>query len=226
MSNSVQNVNTIKPGTCPHGCAPGACPICSNMGGGSLRAGERVQKPGEMSYHECAMIGAMMKARAAQQRTHEHNLQSRAEALKEFEQKLVQISNNLSQFISKISQNFALKPVALVLNITIRPVLFIAKNIIGTINSIISKLSQLKIDIQDKLNAIFGETKAFIEKKVSELVSSIKSKFEGLFKIFRRNKTRDDDTKIDEDKKIFRLKTFINRILRKNKDGSGNGSED
>ena len=59
MSTNVQSVSSIKSGTCPHGMAPGACPICSGMGGGgSSRVGERPQKAGEMSYHQCAMIGA------------------------------------------------------------------------------------------------------------------------------------------------------------------------
>ena len=60
MPHSVQNVNKVNSGTCPHGLAPGACPVCSKMGGGGGRVGERPQKPGEMSYHQCAMIGAMM----------------------------------------------------------------------------------------------------------------------------------------------------------------------
>lgn len=72
MSTNVQSVSSIKSGTCPHGMAPGACPICSGMGGGgSSRVGERPQKAGEMSYHQCAMIGAMMRAREQRIENHE-----------------------------------------------------------------------------------------------------------------------------------------------------------
>ena len=70
----------------------------------------------------------------------------------------------------------------------------------------------------DKLNAIFGEAKAFIEKKISELISIVKSKFEGIFKIFKKHNADDDDTKIDDDKKIFNLKTIIHKISTKLKD--------
>ena len=56
MSNQVPNVNTVKSGLCPHGMSPGACPVCSGMGGSGMRPGERIQKPGEMSYHQCAII--------------------------------------------------------------------------------------------------------------------------------------------------------------------------
>lgn len=72
MSTNVQSISSIKSGTCPHGMAPGACPICSGMGGGgSSRVGERPQKAGEMSYHQCAMIGAMMRAREQRIENHE-----------------------------------------------------------------------------------------------------------------------------------------------------------
>ena len=43
-------------------------------------------------------------------------------------------------------------------------------------------------------------------------------------KIFKRNNTRDDDTKIDEDKKIFNLKTILHKIMRKKQDDTENKS--
>ena len=220
MANSVQGVNVNKAGTCPHGASPSACPICSGMGGGGMRVGERPQKAGEMSYHECAMIGAMMRAREAAQKEHEQTLLHRAEALKNFEQTLINTAQKMAEFGSKLNNFILTKPIALVINNIAVPLLKAITNLPNIISNIGEKFAQLKekfIDIQDKLNAIFGEAKAFVEKKVSELVSSIKSKLEGLFKIFKRNNTKDDETKIDEDKKIFRFKTFIQKIIRKNK---------
>lgn len=70
----------------------------------------------------------------------------------------------------------------------------------------------------------FSAKQRLLLKKVSELISSIKSKLEGLFKIFKRNNTRDDDTKIDEDKKIFNLKTILHKIMRKKQDDTENKS--
>ena len=219
MSNPVSIANMNKAGTCPHGVAPGACPICSGMGGGGLRPGERVQKPGEMSYHECAMIGAMMRAREAAQKEHEQNLAQRLEALKNFQQNMIHLAEKLAAFQKNMP--LIMKPVSVAISVFVMPVVNLLKNIPNIINNIQDKFAQIKekfIDIQDKLNAIFGEAKAFVEKKVSELVSNIKSKLETLFKVFKRNKTNDDETKIDEDKKIFRLKTFIQKILNRNKD--------
>lgn len=220
MANAIQSSNINKAGTCPHGVAPGACPICSGMGGGG-RVGERPQKAGEMSYHECAMIGAMMRAREAAQKEHEQTLLHRAEALKAFEQNLINTAQKMADLGAKFRKNIILKPVTVIINNIVVPILKAIANLPNFIASINTKFAQIKeklIDIQDKLNAIFGEAKAFVEKKVSELISTIKSKLKSLFKIFKRNNTKDDETKIDEDKKVFRLKTWINKILRKEKD--------
>ncbi len=221
MSNSIHSINTNKAGTCPHGVSPSACPICSGMGGGGLRPGERIQKPGEMSYHECAMIGAMMKAREAQQKLHEQTLAQRAESLKAFEISMLNLAQKMSEFVTKIQNNILLKPIAVTINIVLVPIIKIAAGILATMNNITEKFIQIRdkfIDIQDKLNAIFGEAKAFIEKKVSEFISVVKSNLKTLFKIFKRENTKDDETKIDEDKKIFRLKTFIQKILKRKND--------
>ncbi len=224
MSNAVTQVNKTNAGLCPHGLPPSACPICSNMGGGSMRVGERPQKAGEMSYHQCAMIGAMMKARAIRLENHEKNLQQRAEAILQFQMNLDKMIQKMGEFVNKISNNFFLAPVGYTINNIVVPILRMIRNIPNIISNIQDKLSQIKqkfIDIQDKLTAIFGEAKAFVQKKISEVVSVIKSKFEGLFKIFKRNNTQDEETKIDEDKKLFNLKTVINKILnRKKKDDS------
>ena len=217
MSNSIQNINKVNAGTCPHGCAPSACPICSGMGGGGgLRAGERIKKPGELSYHECAMIGAMMKARAEADKQHENNIAKHALNVKEFEVQLQNMSARLAEIVSQMSSNPILKPVTAFIQGIIIPALNIVKTVKQSIQNISNKIFQLKIDIQDKLNAIFGELKAFINKKVSEFVSVIKNKL--IFKIFKRNNTKDDETKIDEDKKLFRLKTFISKLLKRKDD--------
>lgn len=214
-------MNNVKAGLCPHGLPPGACPICSNMGGGgSLRVGERPQKSGEMSYHQCAMIGNMMRARELAEKRHAQSLEQHAENLKAFEANMIKIASNLAQFAQQISNNILLKPIAFSIQNIALPVVNLIKNIPNTITNFMEKLSIIKekfVDIMDKLNAIFGEAKAFIEKKISELISVVKSKFESLFKIFKKNNADDDDTKIDDDKRIFNLKTILHKIIRKKK---------
>lgn len=229
LSNAVQNVNKLSSGLCPHGLSAGACPICSGMGG-STRVGERPQKAGEMSYHQCAMIGAMMRAREQRLEAHEKNLLQHAGNILNFQKTLETLAQKMLEFSNQLSNNLILKPAAFIINKIGVGLNGIAKGLNAALNAgfnIADKLSQIKqklIDIQDKLNAIFGEAKAFVEKKVSELVSSIKSKLESLFKVFKRNNTKDDETKIDEDKKIFNLKTILHKILRKKKDDTENKS--
>ena len=220
MPNSVQNINKVNAGTCPHGLAPGACPICSKMGGGGGRVGERPQKPGEMSYHQCAMIGAMMRAREHRIEAHEQNLEKHLEALKNFESTMAKLSENMIEFAERISNNILLKPAALIIKNIGVPIVNFIRNLPLIAANITERFIEIKekfADITDKLTAIFGEAKAFIEKKVSELISAVKSKFEGLFKILKRNNTDDEDTKIDDDKRIFNLKTILHKLRRKKK---------
>lgn len=227
LSNAVQNVNKMNTGLCPHGLPPGACPICSGMGGGG-RVGERPQKAGEMSYHQCAMIGAMMRARALRLENHEKNLQARTEMALEFQQNLEKMTQKMIAFANSISNIFILKPVAYtMLNIVVgingginglKNAISTVLNVIANITDKLEQIRQKFSDIQDKLNAVFGEAKAFIEKKISELVSVVKSKFEGLFKILKKHDAKDEDSKVDDDKKIFNLKTIIHKIWKKKKD--------
>ena len=222
MATQVPNVNKTSAGLCPHGLPPGACPICSKMaGGGSLRAGERPQRAGEMSYHQCAMIGNMMRARELAEKRQAQNLEKHAEALKAFENTMAKLSANMQNFIQQMNGNVFTKPLAFIAQNFTLPII----NIVQNIPKIIQNFQNAKIEIQDKLNAIFGEAKNFIQKKIADIVSSIKSKFEGLLKIFKKNNADDDDTKIDDDKKIFNLKNILRKIIRKKKEKDDNSSK-
>lgn len=207
MANKVPNVNKVNTGLCPHGLPPGACPICSS-GAGSMKQSDRNRKIGEMTYHECAMIGNMMKARALAQKNHENTLKHRMENIRSFEATMEKLSTVMKEFVSQLSTNFLMKPVVIVVQNIIIPVI----NFIKSIPVIIQNIKNIKIEIMDKLNAIFGELKAFIDKKVSEIVSQIKSKLKSLFKIFKKRNAEDEDTKIDDDKKIFNLKNILIKL--------------
>lgn len=62
MSLNTVHTNSAKIGSCPHGLPQGACPICSGMGGTMQRKADFSAKAGEMSWNECAAIGAFLKA--------------------------------------------------------------------------------------------------------------------------------------------------------------------
>ena len=52
--------NNSRVGTCPHGLPLGACPICNGMGSGGAKKADFSAKPGEMSWSQCAAIGAFL----------------------------------------------------------------------------------------------------------------------------------------------------------------------
>lgn len=222
MATQVPNVNNVKSGLCPHGLPPAACPICSKMGGGgSNRVGERPQKAGEMSYHQCAMIGNMMRARELADKRHAQQLENHAEILKTFENTMLKAKENLQNYIQQMGNSIVTKPLALVAQTIALPILSVIQNI----PKFIQQFQNFKFDIQDKLNAIFGEIKNFIQKKASDIMTALKSKLDGLFKIFKKHDAEDEDTKIDDDKKIFNLKTILHKIIRKKKEKNDSNSQ-
>ena len=214
MQGAVQELSKIKSGCCPHGLPQGACPICSGSGGG-LRVSDKNRKIGEMTYHECVMIGNMLKARALAQKKHKLIAADRITYFKQISSGIEKNIQNFREFTKILSNNTFLKSIVFVLNTTVLPLLTVTLKLINLTSALSEKFVEIKqkiIDIADKLTAIFGEAKAFVEKKISEIVSFVKSKLKNLFKIFKKNDTDEDDTKADEDKKIFNLKTIIQNI--------------
>ena len=117
----------------------------------------------------------------------------------------------MKQFIQIVSQSFISKPIAIVLNAAVIPLLTVIKNI----PQILQTLNNLRFEISDKLAAIYGEAKAFVLKKAEEGLKVLGSFFEKIFKTSKKDDAEDDDTKIDDDKKIFNLKTIIHKIREK-----------
>jgi len=228
LSNQVQGVNNnIKAGTCPHGLAPGACPVCSMSGGGVRKSDRNVTRPGEMSYHECVMEWNMMKARALAQKNHEAALQHRIANLEQFELTMAKVAEGIRQFTQLMSKSFLTKPIAFVMKNIALPIVNFIQNLPRFIMNF--NIKTFLPEISDKLAAIYGEAKAFINKKLEELKKAVKSGLESLFKIFKKNNTDDEDTKIDDDKKIFNLKTILHKLkekLKRKKDKKdANGTE-
>ena len=207
-------MQNTKIGSCPHGLPPGACPICSGGGGNSTSRRDIPRNPGEMTYNQCAAIGAMIKANKAAQKRALNNEQNRLQALIDFQKNIQNIHQkilDLASTISKTTPAIISKPVNFVLTQIIgRFVQFIAN-----IPSAIINITQKIVDIADKLNAIYGECKAAIEKTVSDIWQKTKKKLKSIFFIFGTDNDEDDDKKIDETKKIFSLKTFIHKLSQK-----------
>lgn len=219
--------NNIKAGTCPHGLAPGACPVCSMSGGGVRKSDRNVTRPGEMSYHECVMEWNMMQARAKAQKNHEAVLQHRIANLEQFELAMTKVAEGIKQFTQLMSKSFLTKPIAFIMKNIVLPIVNLIQNLPRFVANF--NIKTFLPEISDKLAAIYGEAKAFINKKLEELKKAVKSGLESLFKIFKKNNTDDEDTKIDDDKKIFNLKTILHKLkekLKRKKDKKdANGTE-
>ena len=110
-----------------------------------------------------------------------------------------------------MAKSFITKPVAFLARMTILPLL----NVIKNTPKILQTLNNLRFEITDKLNAIYGEAKAFLQKKAEKTIEVMSSFFEKIFKTSKKNNTEDEDTKIDDDKKIFNLKTIIHKVKEK-----------
>lgn len=230
MAYGAVHANNARIGTCPHGLPQGTCPICSGMGGGGgMRKADFSAKPGEMSWNECAAIGAFLKAQQNAKLQRQQDAQNFAQQAVAFQNAM----NKASQNISMLARFFSVNTPAIIA----RPVNFILNTVIGgTLNAIRSfpqtvqiafqNFGQKLADISDKLAAVYGEVKTAIAKKISENINELKKKVKSLFSIFTPQDADNDDKQIDETKKAFKLKTFIHDLYKKLKNEDEKDLED
>lgn len=218
MVTSVQNNSKVGGGLCPHGLPPSACPICSGGMGGMQKKADFSAKPGEMSWNECAAIGAMMRAAKLRKQMNAQAQENRIMQIAKFESTMMMVSQKLAQIAANLTANMPniiSKPVNFVINKLAIPMLNSLKNIPANIMKGMENLKQKLFDIQDKLNAVFGELKNSIEKKISDKFSDFKKKIRMLFRVEESAETTDDEKKVEEDKRAFEVKTFINDLYNK-----------
>ena len=219
MSLNTANIHThTKIGTCPHGLPPGACPICSGMAGGnSTTKRDTPRNVGEMTYNQCAAIGAMLRAQKHAKQQAKLAEQSRMEALVNFQKNINATHQRLTRLAAVISETMPpiiAKPVNFVLNTILGNALKFIQNTPTFIANIAQTISSKFADISDKLAAVFGELKLSAEENISKFFSNIKKKLK-LFFIFGSQETDDEEKKIEEDKRQFEIKTFIHHLCQK-----------
>lgn len=227
MSLTAIQSNNSKIGTCPHGLPQGVCPICSGMGGGMKKA-DFSAKPGEMSWNECAAIGAFLKAQKNARLQREQDAQNFANNIKAFQNTLMNASQRLANIGGFFAQNtpaIIARPVNFVLNTVLGGIVRTIANIPSTISNIIQTVQQKLADISDKLTAMVGEFKASIEKKISESLKTLKKKIKSIFSIFNSQNIDNEEKQIDETKKTFKLKTFIHDLYKKLTEKGKNDTE-
>ena len=219
MSLTAVKTNSSRVGTCPHGLPLGACPICNGMGGGGgMKKADFSAKPGEMSWNECAAIGAFLKAQQQAKLTRQQDAQNFAQNVQAFQNSLMNASQklaNIGQFMLTNAPAVIAKPVNFVLNTVLGGIVRTIASMPAAITNALQTIQQKIADISDKLTAMIGEFKAAINKKISEAFSDLKKKVKSIFSIFKPLNTDDDDKQIDETKKPFELKTFIHELYNK-----------
>lgn len=218
MSLTAVKTNNSRIGTCPHGLPLGACPICNGMSGGSMKKADFSAKPGEMSWNECAAIGAFLKAQKLAKETRQQDALNFAQRAQAFQNSVMNISQKLANFAQNITRNMPniiAKPVNFVLNTVLGGIIRTIGNIPTSLSRMLSTVQQKFADITDKLTAVMGELKAAIEKNISETFKEFKKKTKLLFALFQPADTDNDDKQTDETKKAFELRTFIHDLYRK-----------
>lgn len=208
-----------KVGKCPHGLPLGACPICNGMAGGnSTTKRDTPRNVGEMSYNQCAAIGAMLRAQKHARQQAQVAQQNHLQAIANFQKSIANVHQKIMELASSISKSLPAaiaKPVNFILTNIVGKVLNIIKNVPTILTNISQTLTQKFADISDKLTAVYGELKAAVQKKVSEVLSSMKKKLKSIFSVFGPFESDDDDKKIEEAKRTFELKTFIHKLYEK-----------
>ena len=214
---SMQAQNS-KIGTCPHGLPIGACPICNGMGSGGANRRDVARNPGEMTWNQCAAIGAMMKAQKARKLAMEADMQRHLQMMAKFEQNMeamVKKFAQLASFFTAKTPSIISKPINFILNNVVIGTLNFIKNLPLNISQTIAVINQKIADISDKIAAVYGEIKTAIEKKISEFSNNIKKKLKSIFSIFGANNSENEEKKIEDEKRVFELKTFIHKLYQK-----------
>jgi len=223
MQLATVHTNNARVGTCPHGLPLGACPICNGMGGGGgAKKADFSAKPGEMSWSECAAIGAFLKAQKNAKAQRQQDIQNYAQNLQAFQSTMDAArakTAQLAQFFTNTMPAIIAKPINLVLNTIVGGAINLIKNIPTAIANTIQTIQQKLADISDKLTAIMGELKAAVEKKISETFNELKKKVKSLFSIFQPLDAENEEKQIDETKRTFELRTFIHDLYKKLSEG-------
>lgn len=238
MNLPLSAIPKTKIGSCPHGLPMGACPICNGSGGGGGGSAKKMERPvGEMSWDECFAVGQMMKAQKLAQQQKDVAMLGQTSApmssigrLENMAQKIAGFAEKLSSIVQKAQTNPTLlsKTIAFVANLAL-PVLNVIKNVAEFAQKAINTLQQKMADISDKLTAVFGELKAAVDKKISDKFKDFKKKFKSVLGIFEPSEFENEEKKVEEDKRLFDLKTafdsikdklFTNKKLKELEDGN------
>lgn len=228
MSSPISTQTSNRAGLCPHGLPPAACPICSGgmaSGGGGRMKDAPATKPmnsGEWSWIKCYAAGLAIKAQEARIENSKTAFEKQIEFAKELNKSIQNLSDRIKMSVINFQNslpNSLSNFVAAVSKVIIMPVL----NIIAQIPKIIEKLAQFQqnlgymlLQAGEKLTALLGDIKNFLNKKLFEDTKKLAKK---IFMFFVSN-TEDENYQNDDTLAVFKsreLRKFIVKILKRDK---------
>lgn len=214
LAISAVQASGVRSGLCPHGLPPGACPICSGgMGSSKVVTADFSAKPGEMSWNECAAIGAFLKSIQNARLARKADYQNQIIAMAQFQNNMTKMAQNLQTFIQNMSQSALTRPLAMVAQNILLPVVKFMKDLPVNFLQATANLAQKLTDITDKLTAIYGELKAAMDKKFSDFAKKVKKKIISIFEIFRAENENSEDERIEDyQKQLNKLQTLLEKI--------------
>ena len=214
LAISAVQASGVRSGLCPHGLPPGACPICSgSMGSSKVVTADFSAKPGEMSWNECAAIGAFLKSIQNARLAREVDYQNQIIAMAQFQNNMTKMAQNLQTFIQNMSQSALTRPLAMVAQNILLPVVKFMKDLPVNFLQATANLAQKLTDITDKLTAIYGELKAAMDKNFSDFAKKVKKKIISIFEIFRAENENSEDERIEDyQKQLNKLQTLLEKI--------------
>ncbi len=221
--SSISNPSTVRnTATCPHGLPMGACPIC-NGGSGSKKI---KRDSGEWSYAKCAAVGAAMRAAKAR-------VEARKELLETQFNNALKIQKAIMNFVDK-AQNMlqvihSKLPAELqtifdkLVNGIINPVLNLISKMPQTLEKISDFINDIKnkiLSTAEKLNAILGEIKNFIEKNITDKFKKLTKKIIRFFILEEKeeNYQNDEEIEIFKSRELRKLHMAILKLRRKGKE--------
>lgn len=169
-------------GTCPHGLPLGACPICNGMSGGGAKKADFSAKPGEMSWNECAAIGAFLRAQKLAQQTRNQDAINFAQRMADFQKNLTSTHARITQFNAVLAEKLP-RIISTPLTFIVQTIIQRPIEIMRAIPQVFTNLAQKIADVSAKITSVLGEIKTAINKKISEKLSEFRKKLKSLFAI-------------------------------------------
>ncbi len=231
---SVNAVTSTSTSLCPHGLPAAACPECSGGAGGNKKLHSKpVQKSKAWSYAKCYSVWQSMKAAQALKDAEAQRALRQLETAKTIQAKLNNIIAKFQNVAQSVAQMLPQNVRAVFMNVfnsVMTPLMNLISKIPQTLQNIQNFLNDVKLQIlatSEKLTAIFGEIKNFVERKIADkykkLTRSLLKLF--VFNLEDENYANDEELAVFKSRELRKIKHAIESITRKGTEYNENSTK-